>query len=108
MNIIKKLFGSGEDKPTQPIKTSDPFQDLPKTRMSQDKAVLTILRARKNTWVPLPVISEYTSLVCGSRCYTVHSRVAYLRKVHGAKIENYVDLINGQRYSYYKLIETNQ
>lgn len=108
MNIINKLFGSGSAKPIQSISTLDSFPDLPKVRMSQDKAVLTILRARTNSWVPLPVISLYTESVCGARCYTVHSRVAYLRKRYDLTIENYVELINGQRHSYYKLIETNQ
>lgn len=108
MNIINKLFGFHESKPIQSISTLDSFQELPKLRMSQDKAVLTILKARKNSWVPLPVISLYTERVCGSRCYTVHSRVSYLRKRYDLTIENYVELIQGQRHSFYKLIETNQ
>jgi hypothetical protein len=108
MNIIKKLFGVDVIHPPKAVNLADPLQGLPKLRMSQDKAVLTILRARKNSWVPLPVISLYTESVCGSRCYSVHSRVAYLRKRYDLTIENYVELINGQRHSYYKLIETNQ
>ena len=112
MNILNKLFGSKEPNRIVFISpentTTDLFPDLPKLRMSQDKAVLTILKARKNSWVPLPVISLYTEGVCGTRCYTVHSRVAYLRKRYDVTIDNHVELVNGQRHSYYKLIETNQ
>ncbi len=65
--------------------------------MTQTAIIHARLLANRGNWVPM------TELALEAGCYAVNSRVADIRRMFGAIVENSTKKVNGKRHSYYRI-----
>lgn len=61
--------------------------------------ILSILDAAKGEWVPLPELAR------DAHCFAVATRISLDLRKRGIEIENKVEQVGRQKYSFYRLVK---